>query len=54
MKAPISKRIKNILLSKESSRQLMEKIINGERNGSQTIAIKGKNFSLIRVTDKKF
>lgn len=54
MKAPISKKIKNILLSKESSRELMEKVINGERNGSQTIAFQGKKFSLIRISDQKF
>lgn len=54
MKAPVSKRIKNILLSKESSRELMERIITGERNGSQTLAFQGKKFSLIRVFDKKY
>lgn len=54
MKAPISKKIKDILLSKEGSRDLMEKIITGERNGSQTIAFRGKNFSLVRISDKKF
>jgi len=52
MKAPVSKRIKSLLLSKHSSRELMEKIITGERNGSQTIAFEGKSFSLIRISDK--
>jgi len=52
MKAPLSHRIQNMLSDKDSSKQLMNGIIKGERNGSHSVKYNGKNFDIKRVSNK--
>jgi len=52
MKAPLSIRIQNMLSDKDSSKQLMNEIIKGERNGSHSVQHEGKSFEIKRVSNR--
>lgn len=54
MKAPLSKRIKNIINTREHSLDLMRSVIDGQRGGQSVLTVEDKTYQVKKISANNF
>lgn len=54
MKAPLSKKIKNIINKKEYSFELMRSVIDGQRGGRNVLTVENKTYEVKKISASNF